>query len=269
MKRIVDWMRREPLVLFFTIAGLLYGIQGYFAPKKSETACFAAPRPRVDATRLERAWQKEWGRLPSAAERRALSRQAHLRLMLFDRAIREGVAYQDRMVFERLIRKERALLQSGMQDRNISEDRLKRYYRAHLDAYREGGCYRFAQITLPLNTATPIARAYRLRALLEEAHVLPEEAAKFSAPIKAKRVDLCLDEIQKRYGRAFATQLHLMRLGSWSGPIVTEQGLMLLYPITHRGGAVLPFEKVRGVVEEDFRHSLAQKRYEAAISRQE
>ena len=67
------------------------------------------------------------------------------------------------------------------------------------------------------------------------------------------------DEIEKRFGKSFYKQFRLFKIGLWEGPVISSKGIHLILLKSHKEGKLLPFEKVKEVVESDYRQMTIQK----------
>lgn len=184
----------------------------------------------------------------SEEEKRNLRSQAARISAMAQVAEREGIS-QDPEVALALKWGTRTLLAEAWKKRVLdsadsTEKDLRAFYEAHLERYVGPSVVRYRQVLYPSDEAARRARGRLGKNTLDGVE---------------NRVDVDWIEYDKLVPE-LAAALREASLGTVVGPVKTPKGYMLCEVLERQNGVVLPFERVRGRVREDFTRSLIEGR---------
>ncbi|MBD9528862.1 peptidyl-prolyl cis-trans isomerase [Paracoccus sp. PAR01] len=248
---------REPLLHFAILGGLIFAFLS-----EAKTTKPAAEDHRIVITgneveRMATAWAQRWQRPPTAAELDGLIREAVREQVLYQEALALGLDRDDVVIRRHLRQKYEFLTQDLAYDANPDQAVLRAYYDARTDRYTQPARLSFSQIRFDLERPglpAEMAAAKSLAAL--QGATGPQAADTLgdatSLPTSFDRIDDA--EVTAMFGPDFTASVLQTPPGRWAGPIASGYGLHLVWVSDKAPRAVLPFEKVRQRVEEDWRY---------------
>ncbi|MDP3856409.1 MAG: peptidylprolyl isomerase [Stagnimonas sp.] len=247
-----------PALHFLLLGALLHGGEQWWQARQ-------LPEPIVvsadDRARLRRDWRAETGRWPTAAELAASEQRWLDEEVLLAEALRLGLDRSDPVVRQRLLQNlrfalvdevidEPALLDQAqalrmpeqdlvvrrrliqrmeqrlLQDVRIDEAELRRYVARHAGRYAGGGQLDYRQIYFSRDRPGGDAAAQAGQALAR-LRAGAEPAGQGDPLLVADRA-ASAEQLQRRYGAAFAQALEQAAVGDWIGPLETVYGWHLL-----------------------------------------
>jgi peptidyl-prolyl cis-trans isomerase C len=250
---------------------------------------------------LERGWQRQTGRLPSAPEmavlieekaadealyREALARHLDELPVVKDRlarlggflgladaaaspeerrraAVAAGLDRSDLLVRRYLIGAVREKLAAEVEVAEPSRREVAAYHRAHRDAYRLPPRVRLSHVYVGGLDSIAEVRALALAESFRAGTPALDTAVKAGDAFYAGHHLPALDrrEIAARFGSEFAAAVEDLQAGSWSEPVRSSYGYHLIWIRERRAGRELPLDQV----EEEIVSKMLKRRREAAL----
>ena len=258
---------REPLIQFFLIGGLLFGVYATVAP--------ASPPPAqiidIGSERLQllrTGFESTWSRPPTDKEMAGLAEQYLRDEIYYREALALGLDRDDIVVRQRLRQKMEFLLQDGLSRIEPDEAQLRAFFDANPDRYVGPDRISFQQIYLgerqsdeegavwdalivQLNGANPPDTRE-----LGKGSLLPP--AMGSAPAQ---------EIDRSFGTGFAEILTGLPIGAWTDPVQSTFGWHIIRVDQVQTAGAPNFEEVRAEVARDFAYQQENDAAKALIER--
>lgn len=249
---------RHPALHFLLLGGVLFGAERlWIEPSQPRSPIVIST---ADLEQLATDWQRETGREPNDAERRASLHHHVQQQRLLKEALRLGLPGSDPVVRERLIGNLRFLdpgtprsdarlfrdaLALGMAEQDLVARRrliqrmsqqltgdiavdpaaVQRFIEQHPDRYGQPARYRLTQVFIA-NDATP-ERAHRLRDALVDGDVRPDDAGD-PFLLAALPAWVSQPELARLLGPEVAKALPHLATGEWSSPLQSAWGWHLI-----------------------------------------
>jgi hypothetical protein len=242
-RRVWAFVRREPLVHFLILGGLLFGADALRRAAERET--IVVDRPAIQAMAEQQA--QLLGRPLSDAERQRLIQGMVDDAVLLREAYRRGLE-QDSLVEQHLVQKMRFLLNEDLPQ--PSEAELKAYLGANVERYRTPPALALDQVYFAQPAAVPADLLERLRAgaefekLGDPLYMLGHRLTGYSAR-----------DLSDLFGADNAARIFEMPPGQWQGPLRSAEGVHFVRVVAKAPARVPMFEEVRNSVLEDWRQA--------------
>ncbi len=237
MKRMREWVAREPLVLFLFLAALIYALWAVAGPEGAPTLVIDPAAIRA----LEDREKELRGRELSEEEREEIL-QAHIDdEVLVREAVRRGLHWSDYRVRQRLTQIMRSALTQAVADPTSAQ--LQAYFRDNIDSYTSPAAYSVEHILFPWGDDVDAATLeLALNELREAGEGAKENTSSLPRPRmipRASRVRLVTE-----YGGAFADAVEKLPIEEWRGPVESVRGIHLIRLIERHEPKVAKFEDV-------------------------
>jgi len=220
---------RDPLGHFLLLGALLFAGYALFGGNKARTN---PSRPVVIGTGevrwLTETWSRQWRREPTPEELRDLV-TGLVREELLARAAREmRLDEDDVIVRRRLAQKLEFVLRDTAADGEPSEPELERLLAEHPERFRVEARRSFTQVLFSTSRADPRGdAAHVLRRLSASRRPSPERWGDPQLLPESVR-DADAQNVAAAFGPAFAREVFLLDVGSWSGPVASSYGQHLV-----------------------------------------
>jgi len=244
-------MLREPLVQFLLLGAGLFALYSLVAVDTG------ARRDRivVDAgqvTRLAQQFQRTWMRPPTRDELNGLI-QDHVKEEVFYReALALGLDKDDLVIRRRMRQKLEFLNEDIVERRQPTDAELQALLDTSPDQFRIPARLTIRQVFVRPELHGPDASEYasellaRLEAAADDASIAETLGDATLLPYALS--DATVNEIARRFGGSFATELEKAPVDRWVGPIASSYGLHLVRVTAREPGRVPPLSEVRAVV---------------------
>jgi hypothetical protein len=248
MQHLLLRVLREPLLHFFALGALLFGLYAV----ASGDATGALDEIVVDRARLASLaaqFERVWQRPPTREELDGLVESFVREEVLY----REGVALgldQDDPVIRRRIEQKMSFLADAEAETEVSEAELQAWLDAHPGDHAIEPRYDLAQVLFD-----PARHGAGLEADLAAARAALErgatdglgDATLLPASLEAARAS----EVERVFGPEFAAALAGLPVGGWQGPIRSAYGVHLVELRAREEGRAPSLAEVRDAVERD------------------
>jgi peptidyl-prolyl cis-trans isomerase C len=217
-------LRRDPLVHFLLIGGLLFAVLSWFgAPPPADPELEPITITADQVAEIERSAALLQGREPTRAELERLVRDAIRDEVYYRRAIELGLDANDDVVRQRLIEKMRYVTENTA-DPEPPEADLKAYFASHADRFRIPELVSFDQVFF-----SPRERGESARSDAEEAlEALRDGAdpARFGdrTPLDSRFEAADPDRVRVLFGEELTQAVFSAAVGEWLGPIESDFG---------------------------------------------
>lgn len=301
MQRLV----REPLLHFAALGLLLLAGRALIAPAiGAMTSPGTVHVTAADVDRLRAQWRQKTGHAADDEELRGLIRDYVDDQLLFQEAKRLDLQHSDPVVRRRLIRNLRfadpdtdadddALLKAayamGMVDRDpvvrrrliermrqriestarVSEDQVTTYLAAHRADLSLAKRYRFRQLFFSRDERGARARQAAVQALSRLRGAHPPAIGRMGDPFQLGQrfTAVTRDDIERRFGAAFAARVVQAPVGRWVGPVSSVYGMHLIRVDAVRDGGQAPEAAVRPRAVARLYRTQERARLQAALAR--
>jgi hypothetical protein len=241
---------REPLLHFFAIGGLIFGLFALFNDTREQPADVIVISPdRID--QLASRFSSVWKRMPTDDELVGLIDEDVRSEVYYREALALGLDKNDTMVRRRMRQKMEFLTDIGTSILKPAADELESYFAANKKTYRNAPKLAFEQIyfgknptpetitqslsTLQANPAGDISNLGKRTLLPAQLKLSPQQA------------------IGGVFGAGFFEQLAKLPSGVWSGPVTSTFGVHLVRILESMPAAMPPLEEVREAVLRDWK----------------
>ena len=226
--RLRKWFR-EPLVHFLALGVLLFVVfQLVSRPDENQPDQIVITAGEIE--NLATVWQKTWQRPPTEQELIGLVQERIKEEVLYREALAMGLDRDDTIIRRRLRQKMEFLFDDwAPTDPTVEE--LQTFLEENPDAFRQPARLTFTQIFL-----SPDERGDRV---IEDADQLLVSLRAHEPPVDTESMgdrillpsdveDMPTDEIDRLFGKGFATALLGLELEIWTGPVESGYGLHLV-----------------------------------------
>jgi hypothetical protein len=251
-------MVREPLVLFFLLGAVVFGIH---AALRNDSDGGQPDRYVVEVTSadiewLRNRWNKLMGREPTLHELRGLVESMIREEILYREAVAMGLDEKDTMVRRRLAQKMEFLFKDLAEAEQPSEEILKNYFGANEERYVQPGTVSFGHVFFSRDRRGDKGESDARQAVEELAGtgVKAAEAAGYGDPfvLAGHYEGQSAEEVARTFGGEFAEGLFKIKTGEWGGPVRSSYGWHVVFVRQRTQDSVPDFEQVRAKVEVDY-----------------
>ena len=251
---------RDPLVVFALLGGGVFAADGWLAGRETARPVIEITPGRAD--RLRARWIAQWGREPTASERRTLIDRAVDEEILYREAKRLGLDRDDAIVRRRLARKMTFLLEDA-DGAGPPAAAVEEYYARHAERYRRPGRTTFDHVFLSGDGRTdPAGDAEALLAELRAGGGWRRLGDPFM--LARTYADRSGREIAALFGSAFADAVAELPVSGWRGPVESTYGRHLVRVNGRTASRAPALAEVRERVAADLREDLRRERGRAA-----
>ena len=242
-RRLWAFVRREPLVHFVVLGGLLFGADALRQSTQRETILIDPPTVQ---TLVDQQVQL-LGRPLSDAERARVVQSTIDDAVLLREAYKRGLE-QDSLVEQHLVQKMRFLLTEDLPE--PSEAELRAYLAAHAESYRRPATVTLDQVYFANPGAVPDGLLERLRAgadlqgLGDPLYMLGPRLTGYSAR-----------DLGDLLGADNAARILELPVGEWQGPLRSAEGLHFVRVMAKQPARLPAFEEIQNSVREDWRRT--------------
>jgi hypothetical protein len=261
---------REPLLHFAVIGAAIFAAWAWLGVRPGEPRA-ASPALRIDASQVEwlqRGFERQWHRPPTAAETRGLVADLLREQLLAREALSLDLDVDDTVVRRRLAQKMRFVVEDTLRLAEPTDDELRRHYEANAAQFGRRERRSFEHLYFSGHRRRdPAADA---RAALPLAARDPVAAARLADPTLAESAVADADEtdVAGRFGPAFARAVFALPAGEWHGAIESGFGYHLVRVTEVAPPSARDFAAVREQVLEHWRGAqqrAAMQRYFAGL----
>jgi hypothetical protein len=240
---------REPLIQFFLIGGLLFGVYATVAPASPPPAQIIDIGPeRLQLLRT--GFESTWSRPPTDKEMAGLAEQYLRDEIYYREALALGLDRDDIVVRQRLRQKMEFISEAAGERRAPTDAALQAWLAAHPEDYRRDAQIALQQVFLGEDPA----RADVDR-VLESLRAAPDTrfAALGRRSMLPAQVGLSPSlAVDRVFGRGFSGLLREVPLGVWSGPVNSGYGVHLVRITEAVPGRLPALAEVRDAVARDW-----------------
>ena len=256
------WLK-EPLVHFCLIGAAIFILFSIVNNDENIVSTNKIVISSADIARLSNNWSRKWNRPPTKAELHGLI-QAHIREEVYYReALALGLDQNDTILRRRLMQKMEFLTNDLAELNTPDETKLKKYFIAHQDKYKQPARVSFTHVYFSVNKRGEKV-VDDVKDLLSELRSTSESILR--APERGDSFLLGYDfsqgtptEVAHSFGKSFADQLFKSDIKAWQGPIESGYGIHLVR-INERIKSRLPeFASVIDKVRVDWTYEQRQK----------
>jgi peptidyl-prolyl cis-trans isomerase C len=251
-------LRREPLVPFLLMGGILWGVYAFARtePKPTLTvrrAAFAALlRQEVEMT----------GRPADAGRREALLDQLVDDEVLLAEARRRGFDEADFRVRKRLLTVMRTSLTESVAVPGRAK--LKAYYAANRERLRAGPSVDFEHVFFAPGSPSLPADPDAFRKSLAAGSAPADLGDEASMGPLMRRVER--DELARIAGGVFADAVHGLESSDWSGPLKSALGVHYVRVVARHPAGLASFDKIESYLRDEWMLEEARRRQQERIA---
>lgn len=251
MKKLI----KEPLLHFFVLGALLFALYSLVNKNTDEEEIIV---DNADIEHMIELWQMQWQRPPSEDELQDLINKYVDQEVMYREALRLNLDHNDEIVKRRLAQKMEFLgndlttLVAPATDKN-----LKVYFEKHKEKYATDYNYTLHQVIFTAdNHKNPVAKANHVLDTYDvsNSESLKEVGDKFPLPYTYNNVDAFY--LNRELDEGFTKQLSGLRIGEWSGPIMSGFGVHLVYIEKKDNPKIPEFESVKKQVQRDYEYQM-------------
>jgi peptidyl-prolyl cis-trans isomerase C len=245
---------REPLLHFFVLGALLFGVYGYANRGRGGVE----PSKQIqltldDLNQLMVVFQSQWRRPPTPDEFRRLVESRVQEEVLYREALAMGLDKDDEIVKRRMAQKMQFLAEDVAAAREPSSEELASWYAEHSDQFAQPERISFRHLYFSPDRRGARAQGDAAKALARLAGE-PEDsklAGSLADPFMFQDYyrDRAPDYLGKEFGPQFALAVRKLTPGSWQGPVESGFGWHLVFVDTVVPGRVPAFEEVESDVK--------------------
>jgi PPIC-type PPIASE domain len=246
ISRVLTRLLREPLLQFFLLGGLVFGLYALLHhPASDDRAVTVTPGKLRE---LVSTFAASWRRTPTSDELSALVDQYVQDEILYREALRIGLDRDDVVVRRRLAQKLSFLLET----RSIApadDSQLAAFLDAHSEDFRSAPQIAFTQLFVDSDKRganAPLVARRLLRSLTTSSSAVRGDATLLEAEVPLSPLPV----IAAQFGEEFARSLAKLPVGIWSGPVNSGFGLHLVRVARIQPGRVAPLGEIRSRVEQ-------------------
>jgi parvulin-like peptidyl-prolyl isomerase len=250
------WLR-EPLLHFLLLGLVLFAVYAQFDDSQGGSQ---SPREIVltegDMRLLQGAFEAQWQRPPTPAQRERLVEDRIQEEVLYREALALGLDQGDAIVKRRLVQKMQFVTEDLADLQEPTRAELKAWFESHRDAFALPSRVSFRQLYF-----SPDRRGGRARmdaeAALAKLAGEPQDsrrAATLTDPFMLRDyyAGRTPEQLTREFGAGFAQAIVELEPGAWRGPVESGFGWHLVYVDSVLPGGVAAFEEVEADVRRDW-----------------
>jgi hypothetical protein len=247
--RLKAWLK-EPLLHFFLLGGLLFGMYDYLhrnAPSDGNTIVIS----RDQFASIEAQHQALWGRPPNAQELNGLVED-----WLHDEVLyREGVAMgldRDDPIVRRRVEQKMEFIGDGNTPPPPTDADLQAWLDAHPNDYRTEAVFTLHQVYFDR-----AARGQHLDQDVAQAREALQQGKPVNGDVTSlppAMTSVSGSEVTAIFGTEFEHAMASLPVGTWQGPVDSGLGVHLVKIDARSPGKVPPLADIRAAVERDVAH---------------
>ncbi len=256
MKNIFSKLFKSPLVYFFVIGFVVFGLHSFLnRTKQDDKDPFTVEVTSADIEWIRSSWEARMKRQPVQQELKGLINTFIREEILRREALAMGLDDKDLVIQRRLIQKLTFVFEDIAETMEPTDDELKNYMKENQEKYRIPEMMSFTHIYF-----NPDKR----KAVLKEAKIVLDrlKSAESSSKEAVSLGDMIMidssfrkrspDEVARILGKQFADNLFSESEMGWQGPIISTFGPHLVYIEEHIASKMPAFENIREKVKNDF-----------------
>jgi hypothetical protein len=256
MKSRIKKILKSPLVYFFVIGFVIFGLHSFLnREKQDDTDPFTVDVTSADIEWIRSSWEARMKRQPMQHELQGLIDRFIRDEILFREAMAMDLDDRDLVIQRRLVQKLTFVFEDLAETMEPTDEELKNYMVEKHEKYRIPEMISFTQVYFnPDKRKDVMEEAKTVLGRLKSAESPPEEAVSLgdSIMIDSSFRQKSTDEVARTLGREFADQLFSIDEPGWQGPIGSTFGLHLVYISDHIASRMPEFENIRKNVQYDF-----------------
>ena len=244
---------REPLLHFFVLGALLFGLYAWLNPG-ADSGPTEIVVSRGQVQNLSAQFARVWQRAPTDRELKGLIDNWVREEIFYREGVAMGLDRDDPVVRRRVQQKVEFILDSA-EPAAPTEPELQRWLDEHPESFRRDAVYELRQVYFD-----PDRRGEHLQRDLAEARRrlaagmdVAGDSTLLPVSFHASSAD-----VARTFGPRFESALRDLRTGSWQGPIESAFGLHLVELSMHVPARLPPLAEVRDAVERDLVRARAQ-----------
>ncbi len=262
---------RQPALHFLLLGGALFLLSSRFEARPVVQPSAPSDDELLHREALRRGLDDD---LP--ARRRLVQNMRFLALApaasdaeLLRRARELGLERSDPVVRRYLIEKMRLLARAGSGPETFTEADLARYLQAHPERFSLPRFVRLTQVFVSRERRDAREWAARLLARLRREKTSPQAAPALGDPfpLGAHSEMVAARDLEAVYGAGFAQAVLALPVGTWSGPLDSEQGLHLVWVHVAQPERLASLDEVRLQVEQALMAERGQERLAETLRR--
>ncbi|SFM21585.1 peptidylprolyl isomerase [Marinobacter zhejiangensis] len=244
---------KEPLLHFFMLGALLFALYLSVSNDEAQPNTIYVTQQVIDNLKAQHS--QTWQRTPTADELEQLVQGWLREEILFREGMAMGLAENDPIVRRRVSQKMTYLAETAL-PAEPTDSQLRLWLDNHPDDYLIQPRYSFRQVFLnPDHYDEPLTEVAdkllpRLKSgeggITGDSRLLPQTFDGVTAY-----------EVQRRFGDAFQSNLGLLPVGEWSGPVVSGLGAHLVLLTAHSPARPAVLAEVRQAVARDWLNAQA------------
>jgi peptidyl-prolyl cis-trans isomerase C len=238
------WLR-EPLLHFFILGLVVFGLHGLFE-KKPETAAdpFLVEVTSADIEWFRTMWSKRMGREPTVEELRGQVNQLIREQVLSREAVSMGLDEGDMVVRRRLVQKMDFLFKDLSDITEPADSDLQKYLEENRSTYEIPRRVTFTHVYFSVDKRGEEEAAEAVRQLVERLNAkegVSSDVASLGDPflLQSSYSNKSPAEIRREFGSRFAKAVWEQKPRAWQGPVASGYGLHAVY-VRERFDAKLP-----------------------------
>jgi hypothetical protein len=275
MKSKLKKFLKEPLVYFFVLGFVVFGLHSFLnRAKQEEKDPFTVEVTSADIEWIRSSWEARMKRQPTRQELQGLIDRFIRDEILQREALAMDLDDRDLVIQRRLVQKLTFVFEDIAESVEPTDDELKSYLRENPEKYRIPETMSFTQVYFsPGKRKNALEEAKAVLARLKAAQSPPAEAVNLGDPIMldASFRDKSPDEVARILGREFTVELFSINGKGWQGPIRSTYGVHLVFIRDHIPSRMPAFETIGENVKNDFMYerkkNLVDSAYNAVKSR--
>lgn len=239
----------EPLTHFLLLGSLLYlyfnsiQISQMRIPNGVELS-------QNEKFEIQKLYKKRWNK-EMTSQQFSLEKEFKLyEKILLQEAYRLELDKQDNEIKRRLLKKMELLLANKIDFIEPTEEELRHYYQLHQEEYSLVKSLSFSYLCFR-DGDEKLAHTKKLIEVLNVKELEGEQRVSNKS----------MQEIEASFGKYFLLQLQNLKKFSWSQPLYSKKGLVLVYITEKRVGELYFFDEVQERVYGDYKEELLKKNY--------
>ena len=268
MKSRIKKILKSPLVYFFVIGFVIFGLHSFLnREKQDDTDPFTVDVTSADIEWIRSSWEARMKRQPMQHELQELINRFIRDEILFREAMAMDLDDRDLVIQRRLVQKLTFVFEDLAETIEPTNDELKKYMQENHEKYRIPEMISFTQVYFnPEKRKNIMEETESLLAGLKSKESAPEEAVFLgdSIMIDSAFREKSPDEVARILGKEFADELFSIDENGWQRPIGSTFGLHLVYISDHIASQMPEFENIRENVKNDFMYDRKKKVIDSA-----